>query len=138
MKRTRNYVYTFGDATRAYQSTLYTSLGNDPKISDFTGNLFIWNLPDGTTDYFCIFDRVIETTTNYAKNSPNSSKRWVLHSKYWPTVDGTQTVVRDGKWSYADGSYVISIDTETFAVEGSASVTAGGKLFSKTLLPDNF
>jgi len=131
------YDYIFGDATRAYQSTLYTDEGNDPKISLFTREFVYLRSPDGNHDYFVVFDRVNETQKNFNKPSAQASngnfpdgaskKRWLLHTKYNPTITGTEIFVREGKWSYTDVNLVTITDKEN-----------GGKLFLKTLLPYHF
>lgn len=121
------YDYMRGDATRAYQSTLFTDGGNRAKLSLFTRDFVYLRSNDGTHDYFVVFDKVVST-------EPGFQKRWLLHSINEPSVNGTFTKGGiDGagaanKFGGTPGS--ISLDADTVIIR-----EAGGTLFSKTIFP---
>ncbi|MCK5321240.1 hypothetical protein KAJ38_01560 [Candidatus Pacearchaeota archaeon] len=119
------YDYILGNATSAYSSN---------KLELFEREFIYLRSVDGNHDYIVIFDRVDETSSNFNKvsgivsngNYPDgaSKKRWILHTKNNPVISGIETIVREGKWSYNGDSVAIS--------------DGNGRLFLKTLLPNNF
>ena len=121
------YDYMRGDATRAYQSTLFTDGGNKPKISLFTRDFVYLRSKYGNNDYFVVFDKVNST-------NPEFKKKWLLHSIEAPMINGTYSKGGiDGKGTtnaHGGTSGSISYDTDTVIIS-----EADGKLFSRTLLP---
>ncbi len=122
------YDYMEGDCTRAYQSTLFTNLGNQPKVSLAQRAFVYLRSQAGDRDFFVVFDRINSTKKEF-------EKRWLLHTVELPTVDGT----------FAEGGFdgeggmnehrgtpgSISHDSNLVTVTQNK-----GKLFCQTLLPE--
>jgi hypothetical protein len=118
-ERTKNYVYTAADATRAYNSTQVTSDGNPPKVNLVQREFVYLNSPQGDQDYFVIFDRVESV-------KPEFKKMWLLQLRAKPEFDGKYRVaVGDNA-----GGIHISEDTSSFHVKQERA-----ELFCKSLLP---
>jgi len=115
------YVWTSGDAPRAYSSTLPMSSGpkNRPKVSLVQRDFVYLRSDDGWRDFFVIFDRV-------AAVDPNLKKVWLLHTQARPELDGKSTVTVGNDIAGIFRSYESSLVTIT---QGTA------RLFAKTLLP---
>lgn len=114
-----DFDYIFGDATRAYNGPENND-GRNNTVKLFTRQLvYFRRTSPAEPDRIVVYDRA-ETT------DPKFQKRWLLHVPGVPDVDGVETFVRDGKWSYSGASLV----TATNTMSGSS-----GRLYSRTLLP---
>lgn len=120
-----NYTYVQGDATNAYNNSRYSTpkmlwkkvFGkNDPKVGAFTRE-FVFLRPD----YIVVFDRVVATKEKYAK-------KWLLHFLNRPSIKGYSSSVEGDK---VNGGTIYTDADETISEAG------GGKLFVKTLLPED-
>jgi len=120
-EQSQEYVWTAGDATRAYSSTLPMSSDpkNRPKVSLVQRDFVYLRSDDGWRDFFIIFDRV-------AAVNPNFKKVWLLHTQARPELDGKSTVTVGNDIAGIFRSYNSSLVTIT---------QDRSRLFSKTLLP---
>jgi hypothetical protein len=115
----RNYTYAAADATRAYNSILFTSGNNNPKVELVQREFVYLRSPDGDQDYFIVFDRVDSTKAEF-------KKLWLLHLRAKPEFDGGyQVVVGD-----AAGGIHLSDDTSLIHLKQQRA-----SLSCKTLLP---
>ncbi len=101
-----DYVYTVGDATKAYKAS---------KISAFIRE-FLYLRPSAGKEVVIVFDKVNATNPTY-------SKKWLLHFINEPSVDGTKNNIDLGEEVFT-GASVTSADSGT------------GRLFVKSLLPE--
>ncbi len=122
------YDYMLGDATRAYNSTLFALKPNRPKVSLAQRAFVYLRSPDGERDFFVVFDRVTSTNASF-------EKRWLLHSVERPEIDGKWSEGGvDGKGASNPASGTPgSISTDSSIVTISENQ---GKLFCQTLLPE--
>jgi len=121
------YDYLLGDATRAFQSTLFANLGNRPKVSLAQRAFVYLRSAEGDRDFFVVFDRVTSTDQSF-------EKRWLLHTIERPKIDGRYAqggVDGQGGLNGAGGTPgSVSLDSSLVTVEENE-----GKLFCRTLLP---
>jgi len=120
---TGEYDYIYMDLTRDYLPD---------RVSNYTRQ-FVYLRPQANTysDYIVIFDRT-QTTR------PDIIKRWEINMAYNPEINGQETQIREGKWEYTGADQIIitnDIDPDPYS--GKSHPEAHGKLFIKTLLPQN-
>jgi uncharacterized repeat protein (TIGR01451 family) len=117
-----NYDYSYSDGTRAYNSTQHVDGFNDAKIDFFTRQ-FVYLRPSvrHEDDYIVIFDRAKTVDPKYEKH-------WLLHMSYEPEINDTGVFIGDGTTEYQNADLVTITNTH---------FDAHGRLFSKTLLPEN-
>lgn len=122
-----NYTYALGDATKAYNNPTYnqtmdTGLDNNvAKVSCFQRE-FVYLRPQktGGSEYVVIFDRVGVTQPAFS----GQNTKLLFHTLNEPTVNGTPTVVSSGETLFAGADL-------------ATAISGDGKVFIKTLLPEN-
>ncbi|MBN1670068.1 MAG: DNRLRE domain-containing protein [Kiritimatiellae bacterium] len=121
-----DYDYIMTDITKAYNS-IYAGLGNNqPKKANLVQREFVYLRPEGAAEYVVVFDRAEAVQASFPK-------RWLLHSGSWwdksgkPELNGDEVIVRGN----ADAGIAESTNTDLTTITMS-----GGRLFCKTLLPE--
>ncbi|MCP4538781.1 MAG: DNRLRE domain-containing protein [Chloroflexi bacterium] len=121
------YTYALGDATQAYNNPTYnqtmdTSLsGNVAKVSRFQREfVYLRPVAQGRRDYVVTFDRVGVVSPTFS----GENTKLLFHTLDTPTVNGTPQVISPGETLYADADL-------------ATAISGNGKLFIKTLLPEN-
>ncbi len=124
---TATHTYALGDATRAYNSPVYsqsmdtTLTGNTPKVSRFQREFaYLRPIQPGGDDYVVLLDRVGVTQAAFS----GANTKLLFHVLDEPTVNGTPSTVSPGETLYSGGDMAV-------ANRGTARV------FIKTLLPQN-
>ena len=115
------YTYILGDATANYTSPANNN-ANPPKIDLFTRQ-FVYLKPDTNlnSDYIVVFDRTRTLETRF-------EKRWLLHMGFDPQINGTGTQINPATTEYTNADLV--------TISNTGFGSQHGKLFSKTLLPE--
>lgn len=103
--------YAACDATRAFNSTLYTSAGNRPKVREVTRQVVFLR-----PDVIVVFDRVEATDPTYVK-------RFTLHGLLRPVVDVNQRFVISQNTAHLIGQTLLPMgatqtSTAGFMVDG--------------------
>jgi hypothetical protein len=121
------YTYALGDATKAYNNPTYNQTmdtgldGNVAKVSCFQRE-FVYLRPQkpGSREYIVIFDRVGVTQAAFS----GENTKLLFHTLNEPTVNATPTPISPGETLY-------------MGADLATAISGDGKVFIKTLLPEN-
>jgi len=118
------------DATHDYLYMDYTKYYLPTRVSKYTRQFVYLKPPTNTeSDYIVIFDRA-QTAR------PDIIKRWEISSAYSPQVNGTQTLVREGKWEYTNADQIAISNNIGIDPYSNVNYEGHGRLFVKSLLPE--